>query len=106
MIQFATLLIMLLIRHNLKALSLKSELKNGSYANSDKDGLNDWEEFDSDNPLLAWDDNGEPVFPSFTTVSKMVSGFSMSDRYVRELSGISEFLDNDSGELLNTISIR
>lgn len=79
---------------NFKRLALTEELHRNGLADTDHDGLTDWEEFDSDSELLSWDGDGNPVFPSLWTVANTVSGFDISQRYLREIKGIRNFVEN------------
>lgn len=79
---------------NYKRLALTDELQKDGAADTDQDTLTDWEEFDSDSELLSWDETGNPIFPSLWTVANTISGFDISERYLREIEGIQDFVQN------------
>lgn len=82
-----------IVGNNLKGLTLRGELTKGSAMDTDDDGLTDWEEFDSENELLTWEEDGTPVFPSLNTVIEEVSGFSMSSILRKEIYGLDDFAE-------------
>lgn len=81
------------VGNNYKRLALVDELQRDGAADTDRDDLTDWEEFDSDSELLSWDDAGNPIFPSLWTVANSISGFDISERYFREIKEIQNFAE-------------
>lgn len=82
-----------LIGNSLKELTLEKELKRDSSTDTDDDALSDWQEFDSDSRMLAWDSDNEPVLPTLKTVFRLVGDVRISDELTEELAGLDNYLD-------------
>lgn len=83
----------IVLGNNLKTVTLDAKLSPNSSADTDNDTLLDWEEIDSNSPLITYDEDGEPHFPTPYVLEQQGYKFLLNPKLQNKIYGLDAFLD-------------